>query len=112
MNNYIKSLKHYKYQGILLLEALVKYIKTFFSFKCEDYDLNRCYNIMGMLRIDKIFNLKNDSFDEENKYMINDYTLKLLKLYYDICQFVINKHKIYNKNKNNKIFMRKKKRKY
>ena len=103
--NYLKLIKQYKYPGILLLETFIKNIKNFLFFKYEDYDMNRIYRIISELKLKKIFNLNKDSFDEDNKNMINDYILKLIKIYDDICQFVKNKHILYKSNNNNKIFM-------
>ena len=106
--NYLNLIKQYKYPGILLLETFVKNIKNFISFKYKDYDMNKIYEIESELKLKKIFNLNKDSFDEYNKNMINDYILKLIKIYDYICQYVRNKHILYKSNNKNKIFMDKK----
>lgn len=108
MVNYLNLLKEYKYNGLLLLEKLIKYIKNFFSQNYEDYDIERCYKIVGMVRFNIILNLNKKSFNEKNKFMIYDYTLKLLAIYEDICLFIKNKEMLYEADIKNKIFIQKK----
>ena len=106
--NYLKLIKQYKYPGVILLETIITIIKNFISFKFEDYDMNRIYRIISELKFQKILELNRDSFNEDNKDMINDYIVKLVKIYDDICQYVKNKDILYKSNINNKIFMNKK----
>ena len=108
MVNYLNLLKEYKYNGLLLLEKLIKYIKNFFSQNYEDYDIERCYKIVGMVRFNNILNLNKKSFNEKNKFMIYDYTLKLLAIYEDICVHIKNKEKLYESDTKNKIYIQKK----
>jgi len=109
MINYLKILKKYPHHGVLLLEKLISIIKGFLSFKYEDYNIERCYNLIGMVNLDLILKMNKKYFNENNKFMVYDYILKLLKIYDDICQYVKNKQKLYESNKYNKEFMRKKK---
>ena len=106
--NYLKLRKQYKYPGLLLLEIFINIIKNFISIKYEDYDINRIYGIISELKLNRILDLNKDSFDEDNKYVINDYILKLIRIYDDICECVQNKHKLYISNNNYKIFINKK----
>ena len=108
MVNYLNLLKEYKYNGLLLLEKLIKYIKNFFSQNYESYDIERCYKIVGMIRFNSILNLNKKSFNEKNKFMIYDYTLKLLTIYEDICIHIKNKEMLYESDIKNKIFIQKK----
>ena len=107
--NYLKLLKNYKYHGVLLLEKLITIIKNFLSTGYEDYKIERCYNLIGMVNLDLILKMNKKSFNDKNKFMVYDYILKLVKLYDDICQYVKNKQKLFEKNKNYNAFMRKKK---
>ena len=109
MINYLKLLKNYKYHGVLLLEKLITIIKNFLSTGYEDYKIERCYNLIGMVNLDLILKMNKKSFNDKNKFMVYDYILKLVKLYDDICQYVKNKQKLFEKNKNYNAFMRKKK---
>ena len=107
MINYIKLLKGYEYKGVLLLEKLISIIKTFINLKYGDYTLNRCYLFIDQLELNHILKLNKKSFNEDNKFKIYDYTLQLIKLYDDICEYVKNMQKIYEADDNNRIFMRK-----
>ena len=108
MVNYLNLLKEYKYNGLLILEKLIKYIKNFFSQNYEDYDIERCYRIVGMIRFNNILNLNKKFFNEKNKFLIYDYTLKLLAIYEDICLHIKNREKLYESDLKNKIFIQKK----
>ena len=108
MINYLKKLKEYPHHGVLLLEKLISIIKGFLSFKYGDYNIERCYNLVGMVNLDLILKMNKKSFNDDNKFMVYDYILKLVKIYDDICQYVKNKQKLYESNKLSREFMRKK----
>ena len=108
MINYLKILKEYPHHGVLLLEKLISIIKGFLSFKYGDYNIERCYNLVGMVNLDLILKMNKKSFNDDNKFMVYDYILKLVKIYDDICQYVKNKQKLYESNKLSREFMRKK----
>ena len=108
MINYLKILKEYPHHGVLLLEKLISIIKGFLSFKYGDYNIERCYNLVGMVNLDLILKMNKKSFNDNNKFMVYDYILKLVKIYDDICQYVKNKQKLYESNKQSNEFMRKK----
>ena len=108
MLNYLKLLKHYKYHGVLLLEKLIIIIKTFISSKYGDYNIERCYNMVGMVDLDNILKMNKKTFNEKNKFMVYDFCLKLIKLYDDICEYVKYRQAIYESNKKNKLYMKKK----
>ena len=108
MIKYLKLLNKYKYKGMLLLEILINYIKSFISCKYDNYDINRCYKIIGELKLNNIFDMAKNSFSGINKLIINDSILILLKIYEDICLYVNNKHILYELNENNKIIMKNK----
>jgi hypothetical protein len=108
MINYLKILKEYPHHGVLLLEKLISIIKGFLSFKYGDYNIERCYNLVGMVNLDLILKMNKKSFNDNNKFMVYDYILKLVKIYDDICQYVKNKQKLYESNKLSREFMRKK----
>ena len=108
MLNYLKILNHYKYHGVLLLEKLITIIKTFISCKYGDYTIERCYNMVGVVDLDNILKINKKSFNEKNKFMVYDYCLKLIKLYDDICEYVKYRQCMYESNKKNKLYMKKK----
>ena len=108
MLNYLKLLNQYKYHGVLLLEKLITIIKTFINCKYGDYNIERCYRLVGMVDLENILKMNKKSFNEKNKFMVYDYSLKLIKLYDDICEYVKYKQNIYLSNKKNKVYMKKK----
>ena len=61
-----------------------------------------------MVDLENFLKMNKKSFNEKNKFMVYDYILKLLKLYNDICQYVKRNQMIYESNKKNKMYMRKK----
>ena len=107
MINYIKILEGYKFYGILLLEKLITIVKSFIDLKYGDYTLNRCYMFISEMELNYILKLNKKSFNERNKYKVYDYILELLKLYFDIVEYVKRKQKIYEADEKNISFMRK-----
>ena len=107
MINYIKILEGYKFYGILLLEKLITIIKSFIDLKYGDYTLNRCYMFISEMELNYILKLNRKSFNERNKFKVYDYILELLKLYFDIVEYVKRKQKIYEADESNKNFMKK-----
>ena len=59
------------------------------------------------MELNYILKLNRKSFNERNKFKIYDYILELLKLYFDIVEYVKRKQKIYEADESNKNFMRK-----
>lgn len=107
MINYIKILEGYKHYGVLLLEKLITIVKSFIDLKYGDYTLNRCYMFISEMELNYILKLSKKSFNERNKFKVYDYILELLKLYFDIVEYVKRKQKIYEEDESNKNFMRK-----
>ena len=107
MINYIKLLEGYKYHYVLLLEKMNNIIKTFIDLKYGEYTLNRCYIFIEKTQFDHILKLNKKNINESNKFKVYDYVLELLKLYYDICNYVKKIQRQYEADENNKIFMKK-----
>ena len=59
------------------------------------------------MELNYILKLNRKSFNERNKFKVYDYILELLKLYFDIVEYVKRKQKIYEADESNKNFMRK-----
>ena len=107
MINYIKILEGYKYYGVLLLEKLISIVKSFIDLKYGDYTLSRCYMFIDQMEFNNILKLNKKSFNEMNKYKVYDYILQLLKLYFDIVEYVKRMQKVYESDENNIQFMKK-----
>ena len=60
------------------------------------------------MELNYILKLNRKSFNERNKLKIYDYILELLKLYFDIVEYVKRKQKIYEADESNKNFMKRK----
>ena len=63
------------------------------------------------MELNYILKLNRKSFNERNKFKIYDYILELLKLYFDIVEYVKRKQKIYEADESNKNFMKKRREK-
>ena len=104
MVNYISLLKQYKYPCTLLLEKLIDTFKKFLACNYFDYNIEKCYQAAGYKVFDDIMNLNKNKIDDENKSLVLDYILILLRIYDDIWMFVKSKQKEYeSENQNLKI---------
>ena len=106
---YYKIIEKYKRKGILLLEKLLAAVKNFFGLKYNEYGINRGYEIIGKNELDKMLKLNPKNIKNMNSITINEYTLCLLKLYENICEFVKYKDAKYNLIEENRHLIHKKK---
>ena len=106
---YYKIIEKYKRKGILLLEKLLTAVKNFFGLKYNEYGINRGYEIIGKNELDKMLKLNPKNIKNMNSITINEYTLCLLKLYENICEFVKYKDAKYNLIEDNRYLIHKKK---
>ena len=106
---YYKIIEKYKRKGILLLEKLLTAVKNFFGLKYNEYGINRGYEIIGKNELDKMLKLNPKNIKNMNSITINEYTLCLLKLYENICEFVKYKDAKYNLIEENRHLIHKKK---
>ena len=106
---YYKIIEKYKRKGILLLEKLLAAVKNFFGLKYNEYGINRGYEIIGKNELDKMLKLNPKNIKNMNSITINEYTLCLLKLYENICEFVKYKDAKYNLIEENRYLIHKKK---
>ena len=106
---YYKIIEKYKRKGILLLEKLLAAVKNFFGLKYNEYGINRGYELIGKNELDKMLKLNPKNIKNMNSITINEYTLCLLKLYENICEFVKYKDAKYNLIEENRLLIHKKK---
>ena len=96
MVKYNKLRIKYKYAGLLLLEKLINNIKVILSMNENSNIFNKDdinhYLPYGLLN--QIIQIKRDYFNEDNQYLIREYTIKLLKLYEFFGKFIMNKNEI------------------
>ena len=106
---YMKIIEKYKKKGMFFLEKLLDTVKNFFNLNYNEYGIEKGYELIGKNDLSKIFKLTQKNIKNLNISAINEYTINLLKLYENICEFVKYKDKIYNSNKKNRHLIYKKK---
>ena len=96
---YNKLRIQYKYEGLVFLEKLIANINLILSMneKLKLFDLDEAYVYIPYDILKQILRTKKEYFNENNQYIIKEYTLKLIKLYEFFCEFIL------NKNEENKI---------
>ena len=108
---YNKLRVKYKLEGLVLLEKLISSIKLILSLnkKLKIFSIKDIFHYIPRNILRQILELKVDYFNKDNQYLINEYTLKLLKLLEFFGEFIINKNErrknmdkqVYNKIKEN-----------
>ena len=108
---YNKLRVKYKLEGLVLLEKLISSIKLMLSLnkKLKIFSIKDIFHYIPRNILRQILELKVDYFNKDNQYLINEYTLKLLKLLEFFGEFIINKNErrknmdkqVYNKIKEN-----------
>ena len=108
---YNKLRVKYKLEGLVLLEKLISSIKLILSLnkKLKIFSIKDIFHYIPRNILRQILELKVDYFNKDNQYLINEYTLKLLKLLEFFGEFIINKNdrrknmdkQVYNKIKEN-----------
>ena len=106
---YYKIIEKYNKKGIFLLEKLLTIVKNFFGLKYNEYGIDRGYELIGKNELSKILKLNPKNTKNLNTQSINEYTLRLLKLYENICEFVKYKDVLFNSMEKNKSIIHKKK---
>ena len=91
---YNKLRVKYKIEGLVLLEKLINNVNEILLLnkKINVFDLNEIYHYVPQSILNQILVLKIDYFDKDNQYLINEYTLKLLKLYGYFGEFLTNRN--------------------
>ena len=84
----------YKIEGLVLLEKLINNVNVILSMnkKFHVFDLNEIYQHVPQSVLSQILVLKIDYFNKDNQSLINDYTLKLLKLYEYFGEILTNRN--------------------
>ena len=108
---YNKLRVKYKLEGLVLLEKLISSIKLILSLnkKLKIFSIKDIFHYIPRNILRHILELKVDYFNKDNQYLINEYTLKLLKLLEFFGEFITNKNErrknmdkqVYNKIKEN-----------
>ena len=106
---YDKIIQSYNKRGMLFLEKLLEIIKTFFSIKYKEFEINRGYEIIGKNALNRILKLNHKTLINTSITSINEYTMRLLNLYENICEYVKYRDNIYNSIEENRYIIRSKK---
>ena len=91
---YNKLRVKYKLEGLVLLEKLISSIKLILSLnkKLKIFSIKDIFHYIPRNILRQILELKVDYFNKDNQYLINEYTLKLLKLLEFFGEFITNKN--------------------
>ena len=112
--NFYKSVRYnklrakYKYEGLVLLEQLINIINLILSTneKIKLLDIHEVYIYVSQDILKEILTTRRDYFNDNNKNLIKEYTLKLLKIYELFIQIIVDKDndsKNLNKDQYNKL---------
>ena len=112
--NFYKSVRYnklrakYKYEGLVLLEQLINIINLILSTneKIKLLDIHEVYTYVSQDILKEILTTKREYFNDNNKNLIKEYTLKLLKIYELFIQIIVDKDndsKNLNKDQYNKL---------
>ena len=95
----------YKLEGLVLLEKLINNINQIMTINNESNIFNKkdIYNYVPKNNLKQILDIKKEYFDKKNQFLIKDYTLKLIKLYEFLGEFIIIKNKE-SKKRNNELY--------
>ena len=98
--NYNNLIIEYKFPGLLFLEKLIYNFNIMMQsddfksiFSVEDCNKYLPYDLFL-----EILRTKKEYIDDKNQYLIIDYTLKLIKLYEYIGEYILRKTQLYRKN--------------
>ena len=97
--NFYKSVRYnklrakYKYEGLVLLEQLINIINLILSTneKIKLLDIHEVYTYVSQDILKEILTTKREYFNDNNKNLIKEYTLKLLKIYELFIQIIVDK---------------------
>ena len=106
---YDQIIQNYNKKGLLFLEKLLDIIKNFFKVKYKEFEINRGYEILGKNVLNRILKLNHKILKNTSITSINEYTMRLLNLYENICEFIKYRDKIYNSIEENRYIIRSKK---
>ena len=99
---YTEKLKSLKYNGILFLEKVISVVKNFLKL---DYAKKDFYNnFMDPDRL-SLLEINPKSFDDNNIKLIDEYILKIVSIYEDICKYVLSIHEKYMSDKKSLDFI-------
>jgi hypothetical protein len=110
-NTYNKIIENYNKKGLFFFEKLLTIIKNFFQLKYNEYEIDRGYDLIGKNELNKILKLTQKNLKNIDNIYLNKYTLCLLKLYENICEFVKYKDVVYNSSEKYRELIHKKKEK-
>ena len=85
----------YKIEGLVLIEKLINNVTKILELNKEHnvFPMEDIYHYIPEGILTQILNTKIDYFNKENQFLINEYTLKLIKLYEFFGEFIKNKNK-------------------
>ena len=95
---YNKKIRALKYKGLLLLQKIIIVSKNFFKTGYDKKDFYKKFIKKDNL---SLLELKPNDFNDDNIQLIDDYILKIISIYEDICKYTLSNHQKYISDKNN-----------
>ena len=106
--NYFQTLSYHfqikkaKYPGMVFFSKLLKYFLNFLKINYDSFTKEKFYTHIHSDYLNEILEYNNNmEFNDRNYFLIYQYTLKLLKLYEYICDYVFKKNIEYHSNEKN-----------
>ncbi len=96
-DKYSNLIKNSKYEFLVLFNILINYVQNFLKLNYNNYTKEDIYKFIEKHVYLKIIKCKNKNIDEY-KLLIPDFTIKLLKVYENICEIILENHNNYKKN--------------
>ena len=97
--NYNNLIIKYKYPGLLFLEKLIDNFNI--MIESEDFnlvfDIEECNRYLPRDLFNEIIRTKKEYFNDKNQYLIIEYTIKLIKLYEYLGEYILRKSQEYKK---------------
>ena len=95
-DKYSHLIKNSKYEFVILFNNIIHYVQNFLKLNYNNYTKDDFYKLISKQIYLNILKCKNNI--DEYKLLIPDFIIKLLKVYENICEIILENHNNYKKN--------------
>ena len=95
-DKYSHLIKNSKYEFVILFNNIFHYVQNFLKLNYNNYTKDDFYKLISKQIYLNILKCKNNI--DEYKLLIPDFIIKLLKVYENICEIILENHNNYKKN--------------
>ena len=106
IDKYNEKLKKCKYAGVLLLDKLIHVVNKFINANYKDYIEKNGNRFLPYDKLKILLKMNAFKLTEENNKYINNYVIKLIAIYDDICKYILNLHHEYLSDPKKKKFIK------